>query len=211
MSLAVKHTYPLKCWQTIWTIFIEKEIGNLNIDQLRCIMIFEADWQLLLKWHSSYGFLPKTKAAGMLTPTQGGGQKGRSAIDQAVEHIVETEIVHLRQQPSIDIYLNLCTCFDLMVEACHNLACHCHGVDVAYLRLYAKTHQAMKYYVRHKFGISTQYNTFSQHPWHGTGQGAADAALWYIILLDTLIDAYHTKVAPSSLHDPMKRIPLFTA
>ncbi len=49
MSIAIKHTYPLKRWQTVWTLFIEKEMGNPDIDRLRCIMIFEADWQLLLK------------------------------------------------------------------------------------------------------------------------------------------------------------------
>jgi len=104
-------------------IFIEKELGNLSMDRLWCIMIFEADWQLLLKWHLSYGFLPKTEQAGMLVHTQGGGQKGRSAIDQAMQHIVENKIIHLCQQPSIDIYLDLRTCFDLMVKACHNLTC----------------------------------------------------------------------------------------
>jgi len=50
----------------------------------------------------------------------------------------------------------------------------------------------MKYYIRHQYGMSTEYNTFDQHPWHGAGQGAADAALRYIVLSDTLIDAYHT-------------------
>jgi len=60
----------------------------------------------------------------------------------------------------------------------------------------------MKYYIRHKFGISTDYNTFDLHPWHGAGQGAANAALRYIALSDTLIDAYHTKVAPQMISDP---------
>jgi len=60
----------------------------------------------------------------------------------------------------------------------------------------------MRYFVRHKFGVSDTYNTFSQHPWHGAGQGAADAALRYIVLSDTLIDAYHTKIAPHMMHDP---------
>jgi len=64
----------------------------------------------------------------------------------------------------------------------------------------------MKYYVRHKFGVSTEFNTFAQHPWHGTGQGAADAALQYIVLSDTLIDAYHTKVVPQMLQDPTRTI-----
>jgi len=60
-------------------------------------MIFEADWQLLLKWHLLYSFLLWTKKAGMLTYAQGGRCKGRSAIDQAVQHIVENKIVHFHQ------------------------------------------------------------------------------------------------------------------
>jgi len=103
-------------------------------------MIFEADWQLLLKWHSSYGFLLKTEAAGTLGYLQGGGRKGRSAINQAAQQIVETEIIHLHQQTAIDLYLDLRQCFDMMVEACHNLACCCHGANNAYLCLHAKTH-----------------------------------------------------------------------
>jgi len=63
-------------------------------------------------------------------------------------------------------------------------------------------HQLMKYYVRHRYGISTDYNTFEFHPWHGAGQGAADAALCYIALSDSLIDAYHSYFQPRILHDP---------
>jgi len=101
MLLAICHEYPLQRWRTVWTLFIEKELGNPNLDRLHCIMIFEADWQLMLKWHLSYGFLPKTKEAGTLSYKQGGGRKGRSAIDQAAQQIVETEIIHLRQQTTI--------------------------------------------------------------------------------------------------------------
>jgi len=93
-----------------------------------------------------------------------------------------------------------------MVEACHNLACCHHSAKDAYLRLHAKTHQLMQYYICHKFGVLKEYNTYSQHPWHGTGQGVADAALWYIVLSDILIDAYYTKIAPHMLHDPMTLI-----
>jgi len=60
----------------------------------------------------------------------------------------------------------------------------------------------MQYFVRHKFGVSEEYNTFNQHPWHGTGQGAADVALRYIVLSNTLIDAYHSKIEPHTLYDP---------
>jgi len=64
----------------------------------------------------------------------------------------------------------------------------------------------MRYYIRHKFGVSKDYNTFECHPWHGTGQGATDAALRYIVLSDTIIDAYHEKVAPIMMCDPTTTI-----
>jgi len=169
-------------------------------------MIFEADWQLLLKWHSSYGFLPKSKLAHALTPAQGGSQKGCSAIDQATQQTIEMEIITLNQRTAIDVFLDLRHCFDLMVEACHNMACR--GTADDYLRLHAQTHRLMKYFVQHKYGVSKDYNTFDLHPWHGTGQGAADAALRYIVLSDSLIDAYNEKVQPWTILDPTLTLPL---
>jgi len=64
----------------------------------------------------------------------------------------------------------------------------------------------MRYYVQHKFGVSHEYNTYKQHPWHGAGQGTTDTALRYIVLSDTLIDTYHTKVTPAMIHDPTTMI-----
>ncbi len=143
MSLALTHTYTLERWKMVWTMFIEKDLGNPDLNRLRCIMLFEADWQLLLKWHSAYGFLPKSKQQQTLTPLQGGGRKGRSAIDQATQQVVETEIVTLNQRTALDLFLDLRHCFDYMVEACHNLACRRHGADDACLCLHAQTHRLM--------------------------------------------------------------------
>ncbi len=80
MSLALRHTYTLERWKTVWTLFIEKEPGNPDLNRLRCIMLFEANWQLLLKWHSSYGFLPKSEVAKTLTEAQGGGVKDAALL-----------------------------------------------------------------------------------------------------------------------------------
>jgi len=43
---------------------------------------------------------------------------------------------------------------------------------------------------------------YTSHPWHGTGQGAADAVLRYIALSDALIDAYHSQIQPWTISDP---------
>jgi len=179
-------------------MFIEKDLGNPDLNLLRCIMIFEADWQLLLKWHSSYGFLPKSEQAKALTPAQGGGHKGCSAIDQATQQVIDTEIIKLNQRPAIDLFLDARHCFDLMVEACHNMACRRHGAVDDYLCLHAQTHWLMKNYVWHKYGVSVDFNTYD-----GTGQGTADAALQYIALSNTPIDTYHSQIQPWAITDPM--------
>jgi len=79
-------------------------------------MIFEANWQLLLKWYLSYRFLPKTEEVGTLVYVQGGGRKGCSAIDQAAQQIIEPEVIHLCQTTAIDLYLHLHQCFNMMVK-----------------------------------------------------------------------------------------------
>jgi len=98
------------------------------------------------------------------------------------------------------MFLDARWCFDLMVEACHNMACQHHGTAEDYLCLHAQTHRSMKYYVSHKYGVSEDYNTFEQHPWYGAGQGAADAALWYIVLSDSLL----MLITQRSNHGPLK-------
>jgi len=50
--------------------------------------------------------------------------------------------------------------------------------------------------------VLSDYNTFDCHPWHSAGQGVVDAALHYIILLDTLINAYHVLIQPWVISDP---------
>ncbi len=107
------------------------------------------------------------------------------------------------------MFLDTRWCFNLMVKACHNMACQCHGAADDYLRLHAPTHRSLKYYVRHKYGVSEDYNTFDQHPWHGAGQGAADAALQYIALSNSLIDAYHSKIQPWVINNPTLTVTVF--
>jgi len=78
-----------------------------------------------------------------------------------------------------------------------------HRAADDYLWLHdAQMHCLMKYCVQHQYGISLEYNMYNNHPWHIAGQGATDAALWYIALSDLLINAYHSQFQPCILHDP---------
>jgi len=129
--MAVQHCHTYDRWRTIWNFFIEKEIGVPLITKLRAIHIMEADYNLLLKWFSPKGFIQRAENHKQLTPYQGGGHKGRSAIDLACKKVAAYDYVTVTRTPAANFEYDLKHCFDNMYEACQNLSCWQHGADLA--------------------------------------------------------------------------------
>jgi len=61
LQLALQHTHVFQQWRTVWNMYLEKKPSNLQIDALRTLHLFEADYNLLLKWHSSKGFMARAE------------------------------------------------------------------------------------------------------------------------------------------------------
>jgi len=78
-----------------------------------------------------------------------------------------------------------------MIEAASNLACLQHGADPQYIKLHAQTQKELKYHLKHKYGISEEYNTYSpESPWHEMGQGAGNTSNQWVLGMDSMSDAY---------------------
>jgi len=80
MDLAITHTHTYNCWHTIWMLLLEKDPGDPQIDCLQTIHLYEADYNLLLKWVASQGFILRSKKAQCITNNQGSKHPGRSTI-----------------------------------------------------------------------------------------------------------------------------------
>jgi len=61
MELAVTHTHTYNHWKKIWKLLLEKDLGNPQLNCLHTIHLFEANYNLLLKWFSSKGFILQSK------------------------------------------------------------------------------------------------------------------------------------------------------
>jgi len=68
LQLALKHIHVYERWKTIWNMYLEKKPGNPLIDSLCTLHLFKADYNLLLKWHSSLGFTRSSKAKAVAEP-----------------------------------------------------------------------------------------------------------------------------------------------
>jgi len=205
--MAVTHCHTFDRWRVIWNFFIEKEIGLPRINKLRALHIVKADYNLLLKWYGPKGFMQCAEDHNQLTPYQGGGRRGRSAIDLACKKVAAYDYVTITRTMAASLLFDLQQCFDNMNEACANLSCLQHGADPRYLRLHAQTQQQNRYYVKHAYGISSEYNQFtSQHPWYGAGQGTVDAASRWVVQSHSLITAYHSEAHVWDLSNPITHI-----
>ncbi len=203
LALALKHTHTFERWKTVWNLYLEKDIGSPRLDRLRTLHIVEADYNLLLKWHSSLGFIARAETAGSLSECQSGGRAGRSAIDLACQKISLFEIYRMLRLIAIEISNDAASCFDRMIEICQNLSCRQHGADPQYLKLHAQTQQLLQYYVKHAYGVSTEFNQHTEeHPWYGAGQGMADTAPRWIVQADSMFSAYHSKATRYHIPNP---------
>jgi len=122
-------------------------------------------------------------------------------IDLACKKVVTYDVLQTTKKEAADLFTDLEGCFNQMIENCQNLSCQQHGANPSYLKLHAQTHRQLKYFVKHAFGESKGYNLFDIHPWYRAGQGVSDAAIRWIVLLDSLIMAYWTKAHQWVLFD----------
>jgi len=201
------HTYD--CWKTIWTLLLEEDIRDPKIDRLHMIHLYKANYNLLLKWFSSKGFILWSEKAHQITDSQGGSWPGWSAINLAITKVLSYEVADILQLQVIIIDNDATTCFDRMIEAPNNLTCLQHGADPKYIQLHAQTQCKLHYHLKHKYGISANYNSHMEdNPWYGMGQGTGDACKWWVIGSNSMADVYTPKpMAGWYLHRSQQNTP----
>jgi len=132
MELVINHTHTYKRWKTVWTLLLEKDQGNPQIDHLRTIHLYEANYNLLLKWFSSKGFILQSKTKHRINDNQGRGWPGRSTIDLAITKVLSYEVADTLWLRVIIVDNDATACFDWMIKAPNNLACLQHGAPKVY-------------------------------------------------------------------------------
>jgi len=95
MDVAVTHTHTYNWWKTIWTLLLKKDIGDPKINMLCTIHLYEADYNLLLKWFSSKGFILCSEQAHRIMDNQGGGRPSHSAINLAITKVLSYKVADI--------------------------------------------------------------------------------------------------------------------
>jgi hypothetical protein len=207
MNLAIQETCVLTRWQTVHNFMLEKIPGTPLIDKLRVIHIYEADWNMILRYFIAHKLKQKTMQEKTGTTAQVGGRPGCSSIDVATKTVLTYETSRLQRTNAAVIYNDAKACYDRIVENIGNMALMREGLNPKVAKIHAATMQKIKYYVKHKLGIGSKPN---QHmhpkPVLGNGQGAADSGDKWGTISDALIRAYSKVAKDANLQGPISYI-----
>jgi hypothetical protein len=122
VNLAIKHTHTLARWKKVHNFFIEKIPGTPYLEKLRVIHIYEADWNLILKYFIAHQLTHKACRNLTVSPEQAGGRIGRTSSDMATNTIITHEICRMQRLTGAIIYNDAKACFDRIIENMSNLA-----------------------------------------------------------------------------------------
>jgi hypothetical protein len=163
-------------WKKVHNLFLEKIPGTPLIEKLRVIHIYEADWNLILKFFFSYKLTHTACEQKTVSPEQAGSRLCHSASDMATKTVITHEICRTQRLNGAIVYNDAKACFDRIIENVSNLTCLREGLAPEIALLHAQTLSKMQYYIKTQTESSSTFNGHLQpDPFLGSGQGAGDS------------------------------------
>ena len=163
---------------------LKKKHNKIAADQLRTILLLEADFNHLnkklgrdLMWHAEKHQL--------IAPEQFGSRKHHSCIDQVLVKRLYYDSLRFSRTNGFLCSNDAKACYDRIVHSIASLAMQRVGMPLPPIECMLKTLQQMTHYIRTAHGISTQ--TYGCHnvdgkPVQGSGQGnGASPTIWTLI------------------------------
>ena len=167
---------PLQRWTTSEVIMIPKEPNNIQINRLRVINLYEADYNLLLKFFWSHKATQLADKLGLLGENQWGTKPLCSAEQPALMDEFITEIHRITCRNMAKLQNDATACYDRMISNLTSLVSRSYHVPDNAYKIQAHALKAMKYKVITALGISEDHHSHStSFPIHGTGQGSGSS------------------------------------
>ncbi len=191
MNVAVLSGIAVHCWCKATSVLIEKDPGVPNINRLRIIHLFEADYNFFLKIQWDSRLVCRAHDLGLLHDGQYGSTPGRTAMDPVMLLQLTTDLSRLMKINMIRFDNDAKACYDKIIVALAMLSAQRCGMPEHAIRTHAEALELMQYSVKTVYGISddTHQGTLFE-PLFGTGQGSgASPSVWLslvAVLLNTL-------------------------
>jgi len=191
LNLSILRGIAVPRWCNATNVMIEKDEGKPNIDRLRIIHLFEADFNFFLKLQWGHRLVRRADEFDLLHDGQYGSRPRRTPIDPIMLIQLTTDLSRLLKKNLARFDNDASACYDRIIVGLGMLAARRCGMPSNAIQTHASALSLMKYTVKTIYGVSEQsYQGTVFEPLFGTGQGSgASPAIWLslvVILLNTL-------------------------
>ena len=167
-------------------VMIEKKPGVRNVDKLRAILLFEADFNSTAKILARQLMYNAEK---WLAPEQYGSRSRHSAICQALNKRLTLDYIRVNHLPSVWILTDAKSNYDRIVHTPASLALQRMGLSKEACKCMFQTVGRMRHVIRTSLGDSHGGYTSGDMPFQGVGQGNGMGPAIWAILSSVLFDA----------------------
>ena len=183
INIPMRTGYTPRQWRKATDSMLLKKEGVIQVDKLRTIVLFEANFNYMNKFIGRT-VMRTAERNNSLAEEQYGSQTGRKAIDQAINKRLYFDIIRQHQINGAICSNDAASCYDRIVNSVTALAMRSQGISLPAMTAMFSTLQRMEHRVRTAHGISLQYYNGGRWalPPHGVGQGnGTGPAIWAVV------------------------------
>jgi endonuclease/exonuclease/phosphatase family metal-dependent hydrolase len=183
MNLSLRHGYAWRRWKRIVCAKIPKRAGNMLLNKLRTIWLFEPDFNWLQGLVIGRRMIKAAETNKTLHDSQWGCRPGRHALGAVMLKVMSYEISRLTRSPLGSFDMDAASCFDRIIMALALLLCRREGVPSGTCIMAATVLMFAAFHIKTNHGVSYDWYSHSDdHPLHGPGQGSRiGPALWVLV------------------------------
>ena len=189
-SLPLLHGFSPKRWQSCVDAILEKIPGKPMLEKLRIIMLYEADFNYVLKLVWGKKLVQNAEKHQSLGECNHGSRAGRQTHNALLQKLLLYEQARLSRSSLITVDNDAKSCYDRIIKTLGLLACICFGLPILAAKMHNDTHDAMQHSIRSRHGLFRPYGGSASSQLEGSGQGSgASPAIW-LLLCTTLLQAF---------------------
>ena len=182
-SIPMMTGYSPTRWKKGIDAMLLKKQGVFQVDKLRTILLYEADFNYMNKFLGRH-MLAQAEQYNLMAPEQYGSRKQHRAIDQALNKRISFDILRQQRQPGALCSNDAKSCYDRIVHSVASISLQRVGVPKLAVQTMFNTIQGLHHVIRTAHGDSLlSYSGESwDHPLHGVGQGnGAGPSIWALV------------------------------
>lgn len=190
MNLALKTGVPLNRWKKSLTVLLEKKFGQIYIEKLRAICLFEADFNWISKILFAKRMMTNARAMG-IHPPEHFAVAGTDPNDAVMVSVLSHDIHRTLHVTFSESSADFGDCYDCVAHPICSIGLQAFGLERNTVKLFLETLEIMDFFLRSGFGVSDEaWGGTSDDPCYGLGQGAGWAPASFSATSTLNVNAY---------------------